>query len=187
MGMRQLRRYLAAPVFVLVLLVASAMPAVAADPTLTITSPGDGSTVSGSSVTVNWESTDVTIKPPAEAQAMEEGHYHAFLDVDPVTAAGQPIPTGPGIVHTANTSATFDDVAPGEHTVTVVLGYSDHSAWQPVVSDTMTFTVTDGLGQIAPASGQMKPTHKGPLLLVVIAGLAIVLGGVFLRRGSPTR
>lgn len=187
MSMRRLRRYLAAPVFVLVLLVVSAMPAVAAEPTLTITSPTDGSTTSGSTVKVTWESTDVTIKAPAEAQAMEEGHYHAFLDVEPVTAAGQPIPTGPGIVHTANAEATFDNVAPGEHTVTVVLGYKDHSAWQPVVSDTVTFTVADGLGQIAPAAGQMKPTHKGPILLAVIGGLVVILGGVVLRRRAPGR
>lgn len=185
--MRGMRRYLVAPVFVLVLLLVWALPAAAADPTLTITSPEAGSTVSGPSVTVTWESNDVTIKAPAEAQAMEEGHYHAFLDIEPDTTAGKPFPKGPGIVHTAETSATFDDVSPGEHIVTLVLGYSDHSAWQPVVSEQVTFTVTDGLSQIAPAAGQAKSSHKGPLLLVVIGGIAIVLGGVVLRRNSPTR
>ena len=171
MGMRKLRRYLAAPVFVLVLLAISALPAVAAEPTVHITSPANGSTVAGPSVTVTWESSGVTIKPPAEATAKEEGHYHAFLDIMPDTTPGKPFPKGEGIVHTADTSTTFDNVAPGEHTVTLVLGYNDHSAWQPVVEDKVSFTVTEAAGQIAPASGQMQPNHKGPILLVVIAGL----------------
>lgn len=183
--MRRLRRCLVAPVFVLALLCVWALPAAAADPTLTITSPANGSTISGSSVTVTWESTGVTIKPPAEAKSMEEGHYHAFLDVTPDTTAGKPFPKGPNIVHTAETQATFDNVSPGEHTVTVVLGYSDHSAWRPVVEDKVTFNVTDGVGQVAPDSGHAKPMHSEPLLLVAIAGLAIVLGGVVLRRRSP--
>lgn len=188
MGMRKLRRYLAAPVFMLVLLAISALPAVAAEPTVHITSPANGSTVAGPSVTVTWESSGVTIKPPAEATAKEEGHYHAFLDIMPDTTPGEPFPKGEGIVHTADTSTTFDNVAPGEHTVTLVLGYNDHSAWQPVVEDKVTFTVTEAAGQIAPASGQMQPNHKGPILLVVIAGLVIVLGGVVLRgRNTPTR
>ena len=122
-----------------------------------------------------------------EVKSLEEGHYHAFLDITPDTAPGKPFTKDDRIVHTVETSTTFNNVAPGEHIVTVVLGYSDHLAWQPVVEDKMTFNVTDGLGQVPPASGQSRPTHTGPLVLALVGSLAIVIGGVVLRRRSPIR
>jgi hypothetical protein len=94
-----------------------------------------------------------------EAKSLEEGHYHAFLDITPDTAPGKPFTKGDRIVHTVETSTTFNNVAPGEHIVTVVLGYSDHLAWQPVVENKVTFNVNDGLGQVAPPRG--RPTVAG--------------------------
>lgn len=69
------------------------------------------------------------------------GHVHLFIDRDP-TAAGQPIPKEDGIIHSAETSISIPDLAPGEHTIWVVVGNGTHVPFGPLVMDKVVVTVT---------------------------------------------
>jgi hypothetical protein len=69
------------------------------------------------------------------------GHLHVFIDRDP-TPAGQPIPVEAGIIHTAETTISVPDLAPGAHTLWVVAGDGTHSPLAPRVMDKVTVTVS---------------------------------------------
>jgi len=83
-----------------------------------------------------------TLVPAAAARKLDDYHLHYFLDVDPMPYLGTtlPVPMGdPRIVHTAATTVTFDDVAPGMHSLAVLLTGSNHISVNPPVWDTATF------------------------------------------------
>lgn len=110
-------------------------------PTVAITSPADGANAA-SPVLVEVTATGVVLKPPA-AEDPAARHLHYFVDTDPaaVVGPGQPIPTGvQNIVHTPATNQQID-LAPGKHTVWVVLTDNNHI---PLGSDfpKVTFNVT---------------------------------------------
>ncbi|MGD8729624.1 MAG: DUF4399 domain-containing protein, partial [Gemmatimonadota bacterium] len=71
------------------------------------------------------------------------GHHHLFLDAD-VTSLTEPIPTVPGsIVHMGDGSSsyTFENVPAGEHRLIAVVADGAHVPLQPLVTDTVVFTV----------------------------------------------
>ena len=68
------------------------------------------------------------------------GHLHLFVDREP-TPAGQPIPMEAGIIHTAETSVEVPNLAPGEHTISVVAGDGAHVPLDPTVMDKVTVAV----------------------------------------------
>ena len=110
--------------------------------TIKITQPAGGSTVNAP-VSLQVDIGGVTVKPAAEGDP-NAFHYHALVDVDPVTVvqAGQPIPTGQAnIVHTADRTMMLPDLTPGQHTITVILTRTDHVPLMPSVQDRVTFTV----------------------------------------------
>ena len=118
-----------------------------------VTAPSDGATTSGP-VTLAVNIQGVTVKPAAEGDP-SAFHYHALIDVDPATVLqpGQPIPTGQSnIIHTADQMLPLNDLAPGQHTVTVVLTRTDHVPLSPNVQDRVTFTVA------APGTGGAQAT-----------------------------
>lgn len=123
----------------------SDMPEAAPEPTavgtVTITSPTEGSSVMGSTITVQLSST-VTIVPAGEMTAAT-GHHHLFLDAD-LTASNVPVPTVVGsIAHMGDGSSefTFEGLEPGEHRLIAVVADGVHTPLQPWVVDTVTFTV----------------------------------------------
>jgi hypothetical protein len=69
------------------------------------------------------------------------GHLHVFIDRTP-TAAGQAIPKEDGIIHTTETTITLPGMAPGEHTIWVVLGDGAHVPFKPEVTDKVVITVS---------------------------------------------
>jgi hypothetical protein len=70
------------------------------------------------------------------------GHLHVFIDREP-TPAGEMIPREPNIIHTAETSIEVPAfTAPGEHTLTVVLGDGNHQPFDPPVMDKLTIQVS---------------------------------------------
>jgi hypothetical protein len=147
-----------------------------------ITSPANGARVAGPDVTITIAVTGTTLVPGAEAQRLEDLHVHYMLDTDPAPylSGTMPVPMGnPNIVHSAATSYTFNDVAPGNHRVVVLLGYSNHAAFQPPVAPSVTFQVGG-----AATPGQLPRTggvDDLPLWLV-LAGVAGVAIGAALRR-----
>jgi hypothetical protein len=70
------------------------------------------------------------------------GHLHFFVDREP-TPAGQPIPKGdPMIIHSAKPDVAIPGLAPGAHTVWVVLGDGNHVPFDPPVEAKVTFSVS---------------------------------------------
>jgi hypothetical protein len=169
--------------------------------TIRITAPAAGATVSGA-VQLSVDIQGVTVKPAAEGDP-NAFHYHALVDVDPTTVLqpGQPIPTGQGnIIHTADRTISIPDLAPGQHTVVVVLTRTDHVPLSPNVQDRVTFTVAAAQGaqpgQAAQAPAGQTPvaaprvgtgggidadTNMSAAILLAVAAMALGAGGLMLR------
>jgi hypothetical protein len=113
-------------------------------PSLEIASPEDGDTVDGDSVTVEVDVQDFDVVDKLGEENVDgEGHIHYYLDVDDVpTAAGEPAITDEGeSAQTDDTSHTFDNLEPGEHTIAVQLVNNDHTPLEPPVVEEVTITV----------------------------------------------
>ena len=163
--------------------------------TIRIIGPANGATVSAP-VMLQVEITGVTIKPADEGDP-QAYHYHALVDVDPAVVAqtGQPLPTGQAsIIHTAVPTLALPDLAPGPHTITVILTRTDHVPLQPSVQAPVSFTVAAAASQAAPqaAPAQAAPAaaprtgHGGAVLadnhlslphLLTLAALVLLSGG----------
>ena len=105
-----------------------------------------GTTVDGSNVTVTWDGT----------KAMDTDHVHVQLD-DNDYVGGQPI----------DGSYTFENVAAGEHTVTVTVADMVHTEYtNPEATDTATVTVapsltSSSLVEVTPDSTDIDQTTYG--------------------------
>ena len=113
-----------------------------AGPTLKITSPKDGETITGDTMTIAWESSGAKIVAAADAKVKEEGHFHVLLDREDFRP-GVEIPRNmekEGIYHTAANKLELKGLKPGSHKAIVVLSYNNHVPWEPVVTATVTFT-----------------------------------------------
>lgn len=121
----------------------SAMPAeTPAERRVEIVSPADGATLDQGPVVVRLEAHGFAVVPAGDTTP-NSGHHHLFLDRD-VSAAGQPIPAEEGfIVHmgTGVSEYTFQNVAPGEHRLIAVVGDAVHVPLDPMLTDTVRFTV----------------------------------------------
>ncbi len=111
---------------------------------LHVTSPAPGSVVPAGSVNVSVDYAGPALVPGAQATALTDYHLHYLLDTDaaPYIGSGLPLPSGrPDILHSAATTVTFENVAAGAHTVTIVMGGSNHVAVDPPVVDQVSFMV----------------------------------------------
>ena len=111
-------------------------------PTVRISEPADGATVSGPAVHVVLNVSGVELAPVAD-QRPGTAHHHLLFDVDP-PPAGEAISVGAaGIVHLgkAQTEFTIDTVAPGRHRIIAVLADPLHVPLPNAVRDTVFFTV----------------------------------------------
>ena len=109
--------------------------------TVKIVVPRTGATVTGP-VVVKLRATGVRITP-ATVEAPGTAHHHLFVDHD-LNWLSDTIPMGsPGIIHLARgqTEFTLDSLAPGPHRVIAVLADWRHIPLNPLVADTVTFTV----------------------------------------------
>jgi hypothetical protein len=81
----------------------------------------------------------------ANASKLDDYHVHYFLDEDatPYIGTALPVPQGdPYIIHSGDQQVTFDNVAPGQHTLTVLLTGANHVSTVPPISSQITFTAT---------------------------------------------
>ncbi len=109
--------------------------------TVEITSPENGATVT-SPVTVKLKATGVRITPITN-HARGTAHHHLFVDHD-LTWLTDTIPQGsPGILHLSGgqTEWVLDSLKPGKHRVIALLANWEHVPLNPLVADTVTFTV----------------------------------------------
>ncbi len=102
--------------------------------------PTDGDVVS-SPVNIEFGVTGMSIVP-AGTDAEHSGHHHLLVDAG-VPNTSLPIPKDANHVHFGDGStATTIDLAPGEHTLTLLLGDYLHVPHEPpVLSKTITITV----------------------------------------------
>ncbi len=109
-------------------------------PAVEATAPA--SVAAGQPVRVELKASGVKIVAADGDTSGKTGHFHLFVDRPP-TAPGEVIPIGdPAIIHTTETSVQLEDLAPGAHTVWVVVGDGAHRALDPPVQAKVTFTVT---------------------------------------------
>lgn len=177
--MRRLMALAALLVFAL-----GALPAQAASrPTLTLTSPTSGVAIGGSTVTVEFATTDWKIVPSQvdlahygmmpELNRSNEGHVHLSLDLWPL------------VVWQEAGAYTFTNVPPGEHQLKVELANNDHSSLNPPVVQVVRFRTTAAAGAAAPttmprtAAGDVGAVWNPALLLVA---LLLAAAGLFVRR-----
>jgi Domain of unknown function (DUF4399) len=109
--------------------------------TVKITAPRDGDTLSGP-VTIKLQATGVQIMP-ATVERPGTGHHHLFVDRD-LKWLTDTIPRGsPGILHLGRGQTEFvlDSLAPGPHRVIAVIADWRHIPLNPLVADTVHFTV----------------------------------------------
>jgi hypothetical protein len=108
--------------------------------TVEITAPLNGATVS-SPVSIKLKSTGVRIAPASDEKAGST-HHHLFVDHE-LTWLNDTIPQGStGIYHLARGQKEFVlDLKPGTHRVIALLARWDHVPLNPLVADTVTFTV----------------------------------------------
>jgi hypothetical protein len=110
--------------------------------TVSITSPAEGDTITGTDVHITLGATGIEIAPVAEARP-ETAHHHLYLDVD-FPALENPIPMGVGgVVHLgqAQTEYHWENVPPGPHRIIAVLADPGHIPLRPWVTDTVNFVV----------------------------------------------
>lgn len=103
-------------------------------------SPADGETVTGP-VTVRFGLRGMGVAP-AGTVAEGTGHHHLIVDA-PLPAAGQPIPNDANHLHfgKGQTETTLT-LAPGKHTLQLLVGDHSHIPHDPVVaSEVITITV----------------------------------------------
>jgi hypothetical protein len=110
--------------------------------TVSITSPSEGDTLTGSAVHITLAATGIEIAPAADARP-ETAHHHLYLDTD-FPATENPIPMGTaGVVHLgqAQTEYHWENVAPGAHRIIAVLADPGHIPLRPWVTDTVNFVM----------------------------------------------
>ena len=112
------------------------------DVTVSITSPANGDTISGSAVHITLDATGIEIAPAADARP-ETAHHHLYLDVD-FPQLETSIPMGlEGVVHLGQAQKEYhwENVAPGPHRIIAVLADPGHLPLRPWVTDTVNFVV----------------------------------------------
>ena len=106
---------------------ADAGPPTSAGPpaVLAIVSPATGDVVAGNVVRLDVTSSGITIVPADGGTGSRRGHYHVFVDRDPVDT-GAVIPVAADIIHTADDPIVIPGLAVGPHRVSVVFGDGTH-------------------------------------------------------------
>ncbi len=104
---------------------ATATTAAAASPTLQLSSAPTATVVSGNTAMIALTVTGIRIVKADGDTSGLTGHFHVFIDKDPV-AAGEAIPKVAGIVHTAENPIHLTGLADGVHKLVIVLGDGAH-------------------------------------------------------------
>lgn len=164
------------------------------EPSVEITSPGDGDTVTPADgmVEVEVEVENFELVEAGTEPAEGEGHVHLIVDGDEPEAGDT---LGDDAIHLG--AEPFDsrevELEPGEHTVTAVLADSAHEVLDPVASDEVTFTVEeaeedeeDGDEEEGERPTEPADTGDGSLAsggsgLLWIVGTVLGLGAVTVR------
>lgn len=95
-------------------------------PTVSITSPTQDAHIEGNVVSLEIEASGIDIVKADGDTSGKTGHFHVFVDTEPV-AAGEAIGKTPQIVHSADNPVVIPGLTVGDHTFTVVVGDGAHN------------------------------------------------------------
>ena len=115
-----------------------------ADASLKIVSPTPDQVLTAGPVKVSIDYSGPALVPAAQAKKLDDYHLHFILDEDASQYIGTttPIPAGnPNIIHSAANEVTFNNLAPGQHTVSVVMSGNNHISVGTPVTASVTFSV----------------------------------------------
>jgi hypothetical protein len=104
-------------------------------PTLDVTWRVDGRTL-----LVHVEASGIDVRFVPGDRSGDTGHLHLFVDRAP-PAAGEPIGFEPGIVHADGRDLRASGLAPGSHTVWVVVADGADLALDPLVATRLMFII----------------------------------------------
>ena len=112
-----------------------------ADARVYIISPVDGEVLS-SPVKVKFGLSGMGVAP-AGVEKAATGHHHLLIDLDTLPDPGKPLPADDHHKHFGGgQTETSVDLAPGQHTLQLIMGDHNHVPHDPpVVSDRITITV----------------------------------------------
>jgi hypothetical protein len=145
-------------------------PAASASPSLSIVAPARGTAIKGNVVALDLASTGLTIVKADGDTSGRSGHYHVFIDRDPV-AAGAVIPVEAGVVHTTDDPVVLTGLGIGTHRLAVVVGDGTHTRLGSTVAETTVKVDGPSIDASAPAtSGAGQPV----VLTVKVEGLTLV-------------
>lgn len=119
---------------------------------LRIASPAANEQIAGNVVDLLVSATGVEIKKADNDTSGKSGHYHVFVDREPV-AVGQSIPKEPGIVHSPDNPIRITGLSVGTHKLTVVLGDGAHTRIKNVSSSRTVNITGPSVDATAPATG----------------------------------
>jgi len=136
---------------------------------LAIVSPATGDVIQGNVVHLDVTSSGITIVPADGSSSGRRGHYHVFVDRDPVTP-GAVIPVAADIIHTNDDPIVIPGLHVGPHRVTVV--YGDGTEHRIGFTEAATsFTVAGpSIDATAPRN---VPAGQPVVLTVAVEGLTI--------------
>lgn len=98
------------------------------------------STVQGNVVSMQATVSGIEIVKADGDTSGDSGHFHVFIDRDPV-AVGEVIPKEPGIVHSTDNPINVYGLGVGDHTLTVVIGDGTHERFGEDLEESVTVKV----------------------------------------------
>jgi len=123
-----------------------------------ITSPENCEQVTGPDVEIAWEAPGLTIVPAAEAKTETDLHAHFIVDGAYEVVAGAPIPAQDGVIHTADNPVTIEGLAPGAHTIQLVIADPGHVPIAGLARPQLTIVVSDQGAAAATPEGAAAAT-----------------------------
>lgn len=133
--------------------------------------PPAGYRVQGNVVALEVEVTGVAIVKADGDASGKTGHFHVFIDREPV-ATGATIPKEPGIVHSTENPLKITGLSLGAHTFKVVLGDGNHARIGSTVAATNEIIVE---GPSVKATAQGTPAAGRPFkIAVAVEGATLV-------------
>ena len=151
---------------------------------LAIVSPATGAEVKGNVVRLDVAASGISIVAADGDTSGRSGHYHVFVDRDPV-GPGEVIPREEGIIHTTDDPIVIPGMGVGAHRITVIYGDGTHRRIGRTEAGT-SFTVA---GPSLDASTPPAVAAGQPVVVTVrVDGLAIPEDGflyVLVDRAEP--
>ncbi|MDP1793458.1 MAG: DUF4399 domain-containing protein [Acidimicrobiales bacterium] len=139
-------------------------------PALSIAAPVDGAKIAGNVVTLELDLEGIDVVKADGDTSGKTGHFHVFIDKEPV-AAGALIEKGPGIIHSTDNPLVVPGLTVGEHTLHVVVGDGTHTRLD-VEAASVQVTVD---GPTVDATAPATVAAGAPVVIdVAVSGLQLV-------------